>query len=561
MPMNWRNLAGISAALLFALGVNLLVWTEALFSPWVAGPLTGAVVLAVVWGGMVFAEALARSTAAGRAASGLNAVVASLVFLGICMVAYAFAQSWDASWDLTQEGRRELSPQTVQVLRGMTREVQVICFFLEVDDELIYVAKKKTMQFLERCQQYTGLLKVELLDPQVARTRLEEGMGITHASPQGTVVLKSGTRQKVITLSGGSPRLEERDFTNALVNVLRDARPKVYFLKGHQERSIAEKDPEAGASMLKQLLEGEAYETAELNIELAMPEVPKDCGVLVINNPKTDLHPQEMNAIDDYLAHGGRLLVLLNPWRGIEYGLTGQETLRPWLEQRFDVVVGNDIIIDDQRENPIEVELSTSEAPFSNTDAGFMAYQGAFLREHPITQGFDQTMLLFTARSVQAKKREEPREDVLVSELLRCGTAYWAESGVAKLFETGQAKRELGEQEGPIPLACAATAPAPESDRDAGESGHCRLVVVGDGDLSANSLLAVPGNFNFVLNLFAWLTESEDLIAIRPTGKEDPALVLTQDERRAVVWVSSLLTVQLVVLGGLAAHFVRRKYQ
>ncbi len=559
--MNWRNLVGIVAVLLFAVGVNLLVWTEQLFSPWVAGPLAGAAVLLVVWTVMVLAGAAVRPSAHGRAVSGINAVVASLVFLGICMVAYAFAQSWDASWDLTREGRRELSPQTVQVLRGMTQEVQVICFFLEVDDELIYVAKHKTMQFLERCRRYTGLLNVELLDPQVARRRLEEGMGITHASPQGTIVLKSGARQKVITLSGGSPRLEERDFTNALVNVLRASKPKIYFLRGHEERSILNDDPEAGGSMLKQLLEAEAYETAEMTIQLSVPEVPRDCDVLVIDNPKSDLHPQEMHAIDDYMARGGRLLVLLNPWRGIEYGLTGQETLRPWLEDRFDITVGNDIVISTERDNPIEVELSTSEAPFAGVEEGFMDYRGAYRRDHSITQGFDQTMLLATVRSVEEKERDQPREEVIVTELLRCGPAYWAETDVSRLYETGQAQRQLGEKEGPLAIACAATASAPDSDRESGESGHSRVVVVGDGDLTANSLLAVPGNFNFVLNAFAWLSESEDLIAIRPTGKEDPALVLTQAEERAVVWVSSLLTVQLVVLGGLAVYFVRRKYQ
>src|SRR5690606_19690147 len=119
-------------------------------------------------------------------------------------------------------------------LQTLTEEVKVTCFFLDVDDELIRIAREKTLRFLEQCEQYTDLLDVVVLDPQVATAQLQ-AMNLSHASTQGTVVVGVGSRQRVITLTGGSPRLEEREFTSALINVLRGSKPKVYFLTGHDE--------------------------------------------------------------------------------------------------------------------------------------------------------------------------------------------------------------------------------------------------------------------------------------------------------------------------------------
>jgi len=57
------------------------------------------------------------------------------------------------------------------------------------------------------------------------------------------------------------------------------------------------------------------------------------------------------------------------------------------------------------------------------------------------------------------------------------------------------------------------------------------------------------------------LSENEELIAIRPSGKEDPPLFLSPVQQRGVAWVSILLTVQGVILAGLAVYRVRRKNQ
>jgi len=88
-----------------------------------------------------------------------------------------------------------------------------------------------------------------------------------------------------------------------------------------------------------------------------------------------------------------------------------------------------------------------------------------------------------------------------------------------------------------------------------------RVVVVGDADFASNANIIVPGHLNFLMNTFAWLSESEDLIAMRPTGRESQPLILAPVQQRAIAWVSIMLTIQLVLVAGVCVYFVRRRHQ
>ena len=67
-----------------------------------------------------------------------------------------------------------------------------------------------------------------------------------------------------------------------------------------------------------------------------------------------------------------------------------------------------------------------------------------------------------------------------------------------------------------------------------------RVVVIGDWDLASNEGIDMASHSNLLLNTIAWLTESEELIAIRATGTEDPPVVLSPGEEKAVAWIAAL---------------------
>lgn len=549
-----RFFFGLASLFCLVLFLNILVWKQDFFIPSVLIPLGGALLFFTGW--LVCALMLLAEHRAieGRTAGGLGAAISTTLFLGICIMIYLFLGASKLSWDLTEEGRRSLSTQTVQVLQSMNTEVEVLCFFLQVEEELVTIARDKTLRFLDQCKEHTALLKVELLDPTIDRARLE-AMNITHASVQGTIVLRAGDKQRVILLSGGSPRLEERDFTNALINVLRKVEPKVYFMTGHHERDIMDEDEESGATLFGKLLVSEAYTVDRLGIKISDPEIPMDADVVVINNPKSDFHPVEIEALDQFMNRGGRLLLLMDPWRSPPAG-GGEEQLRPYFEKTFGISIGSDLVITDASDNIWRAELTVDDEPFEMIEEGFMEFRGSFNRNHPITGNFDQTLLMQAMRSVtKAKKR--PAE-VVLTELVRTTPDFWAESDTEKLLQTGQAQRDSEEQQGPITLALAGMLPVDKSSNPKGK-GDARVVVVGDSDFAANGNVIIPGNLNFLLNTFAWLTESEDLIAIRPTGREALPLILSPAQQRTLAWVSIMFTVQVVVLTGAGVHLLRRR--
>ncbi|MCX5769952.1 MAG: GldG family protein [Candidatus Hydrogenedentes bacterium] len=554
-----RTVTGLAALVALVAGVNLGVLKSDAFSPLVLVPLAVGIVAGIAWVVLILTTISKESSREGKSLYGLGAVVSSVLFLGICVVIYAFAEHMGKSWDLTKEGRRNLSPQTIQVLQTLDQDVAVTASFIQVEDELVSIAHGKTKRFLDQCGRYTSHLKVEFLDPQLAPERLT-AMKVTHASTQGTVVLTCGVNQKVIMLSGGSPRLEERDFTNALINVVRKSRPKIGFLTGHGERSIDEGDTKNGGSMLKQLLEAESYQPERMAIRISDPEITAEYDAIVINGlgvggAQSDLHPEEIRALDEYVDRGGRVLVLLDPWRKLASS-AASEQLVPWLARRLGIVVGGDMAVSPESRWNIEMSADGSAFGERPNESDFL---GCYNAGHRITKNSDQKLVFSVARTVSAA--EKVPANVVATELIRTTPNFYAEQDIEMLFTAGKAAKAPSERGGPLPLAVAATVKTDFALNDSGQTRDARVVVVGNSAFASNGQIHLPGNLNFVLNVFAWLTESEDLIAIRPSGKEDPAIVLSEGDQRTVVYVAVLGTVQAVVAAGLIAYGLRRKYQ
>ncbi|HOL19462.1 MAG TPA: hypothetical protein PK813_04380, partial [Candidatus Hydrogenedens sp.] len=109
---------------------------------------------------------------------------------------------------------------------------------------------------------------------------------------------------------------------------------------------------------------------------------------------------------------------------------------------------------------------------------------------------------------------------------------------------------------GPLFIAVAGTCSKELSD---GSKKRSRFVVVGDADFITNERISIGGHINFLLNSLAWLTEHDELISIRPSIKEDKPIVLSDMQKRWLIWCSVMLTPQLVLIAGLIAYFVRRR--
>lgn len=119
-------------------------------------------------------------------------------------------------------------------------------------------------------------------------------------------------------MSGGRGQKKfkgEQVITNAIIEVTEAAKPKLYFLSGHREADYdgqnAQNPEELG--FVTKLLRQKNYDVEKLDLlKREKRDVPEDCTVLIIANPKDKFDDGELSAIETYLKNGGRVFALMS---------------------------------------------------------------------------------------------------------------------------------------------------------------------------------------------------------------------------------------------------------
>ncbi|MCL2092911.1 MAG: GldG family protein [Treponema sp.] len=93
----------------------------------------------------------------------------------------------------------------------------------------------------------------------------------------------------------------ERRITSALVYLGMGETPVIYEMIGHDSFPLA-------AMGINTFLERENFQLESIN--LLLNNVPSDAATLILNNPRMDIAPEEVDRLLDYLDAGGRFLVV-----------------------------------------------------------------------------------------------------------------------------------------------------------------------------------------------------------------------------------------------------------
>ena len=96
----------------------------------------------------------------------------------------------------------------------------------------------------------------------------------------------------------------EGAITSAIDYVISDELPKVYTLEGHGEESLP--------SEFQTQIEKENIELVSFSL-LNTDEIPEDADALLIYAPQSDISEEEATLLEDYLADGGKVLVIAGP--------------------------------------------------------------------------------------------------------------------------------------------------------------------------------------------------------------------------------------------------------
>ena len=122
-----------------------------------------------------------------------------------------------------------------------------------------------------------------------------------------------------------------------------------------------------------------------------------------------------------------------------------------------------------------------------------------------------------------------------------------------------------GDKKGPVSIAAAVSVASTEPSKPGGGAGNTdapkpetRVVVIGDSDFVAAAGLGVQGNRDLFLNMVGWLSQQENLIAIRPKNADDSRITLTATQQANITWLSLLVIPGFIFGTGVLTWWRRR---
>ncbi|HEY6300659.1 MAG TPA: Gldg family protein, partial [Candidatus Binatus sp.] len=351
-------------------------------------------------------------------------------------------------------------------------------------------------------------------------------MGTTHLQYGGA---DSGEGTNVTDLS-------EESLTNAIIRATKSTKKVIEFLDGHGEADPDDAEGQNGYGTIKKDLEGEGYEVRKL--ELAqLPKVPDDANLVVVAGPIKPLGQHEIDALNDYLKHGGRMIAMYRPQRPDN---PIDETAMVKLAGDWGVKVGNDIVVDQV------VRLFEGPALGLNP---FVQNYG----EHPITKDFKQRTMFPMARSLAAEPNLKP--GLAVTPIAMTSDTSWAEVDLDTLFRQQKAELSAKDTRGPITVVMAVDG---NLEQLGWGKGDARVVVYGSAEFADNQYVTQFFNRDFFINSADWLTGEENSISIRPRSIRASRFRLTEGQFSIVFAFAVLLLPEMLLIAGIVVWWERR---
>jgi gliding motility-associatede transport system auxiliary component len=432
---------------------------------------------------------------------GSNVLVQIVITLAIISMIAFITTRRNFRVDWSENSLFSLADQSVKVLEGLNKPVDIKAFFRTSDrtgiktrlDEYSYRSSNLTYEFIDPDQ-----------EPQIVKQ-----YGIKQIS---TIVVESGIKRETVT------ELSEANITNAIIKVTREQDKVIYYTSGHGERSIEDTSPE-GLKQSTDAIKKENHLVRQFNLAMRK-SVPDSASVVAVVSPKTAFFPQELDSLEKYVTDGGKLLLLLDP--------ESPQELRDFAN-RFKLKVGNDMVID-----------ASGLGQLFGSGPGVPLVQ-TYDKENAITKGFG--LMTFFPYTSSVSEMDE-KDGWTVTQLAKTSGESWAETD----YSTGEVSfDENKDTRGPITVAAVS------------QKGKSTVIIFGDSDFAKNGYFNQQGNGNLFLNTINYLAEDEDLISIRPKQPQDRRLTLTQADVSTIFYLVVIAIPLLLVILGVVIFIKRNR--
>lgn len=345
----------------------------------------------------------------------------------------------------------EISDTTTDLLDSLDEDVDMTVLAVRDDTD------DRITTFLSKYEALSDHINIEWVDPVLHPSALTE-----YDTSENTIVISCEATGKSTTVSfddilvpdmysyyyyGSTDYTEfdgEGQLTSAVNYVTSDVEKTIYQTTGHGEGTLS--------TTITDLMDQNNYNLSEINL-LMNTSIPEDCDLLLMYEPATDLSDDETEMLRNYLADGGKVMILLGDTNATE--LPNLETV---LEE-YGMKAADGYIADPQR-----------------------CYQGNYYYIFPelsvsgdMADGISSEMVLLT--NTHGMNLIDPARDTITT------------TGFMSSSDGAYAVTETAQQQGDYTLGAVAeeTVSSPDDDEDTDSSGEDAEEASGDSSSDAES--------------------------------------------------------------------------
>jgi hypothetical protein len=451
----------------------------------------------------------------------------------------------NVSWDLSYLKTSRPSPSTLQMISGLSQNVDVVLFFPAGNEVL-----SRARMYFNEIGKSGAKLTVSFYDMETSPVQAEE----YKVSRNGFVVLRSGDLIERfdlgLTLDSARKGLKNLDveFQRALTSVTQKKKV-LYFTRGHGELGwVSDEKESEGLRSIKKLenyLRNSGYTLRFFGLsDGAANNVPPDADAVVIVGGSQPFLVDEARVIQRYVESGGKLLVML------DVDVPTDATLSPGVR--------------DASKDPLVRWLKDSGAEFKTAvlanETNHVKATGS-----PVDKWFLYSNVFTSHASVQTLARNEQRAALIALKagyfLTRGDHQGWAVfDTIRSLSDTFVDENkdfrfnEKSETREARVLGVALEQKTPKgSDKPVG-----RVVAFADATAASDALIENQANLLYFVDSLRWMFGEASVLGV-PSSEED--IPIRHSKKEDIVWfygTVALVPALILIVGKFATSRARR---
>lgn len=494
--------------------------------------------------------------------------VAVLLVLGIVAVINFFTYQIFYRLDLTQGKIYSISSVSKKAVANLDDIVSVKAYFSSSLPSQVANLKQEVGDILAEYSAYSnGKVKVEFVDPadDEATQRDLQMIGIPQLTFEvyekdksqlvkgymGLAFSYGGKTEVIPAIKQDTSDLEYQ-ITSAIKKVIAEKEVKVGILSDHGTASL-DKELTLAAKELQSI-----YSINPVALAEEKPTIDKEISTLIIMGPKTAFNEAQLKTINDFVARGGALFVLLDGVK-IEQGLaaaknsTGLDTLL----EKYGIKVSQNLVAD----------LQSGTASFSQ---GFFSFSTPYPFWPKInSDGFDKNnsavssltnVILPWASSISVDETKISKD--AFSYLAHTTNKGWTMEENFNIAPNGDGVKPQGTQKIENLAVFVNGQFRNAYPKKGSENINGKIIVIGDSEFATDGFVKNnPDNLRLFQNLVDILSLDGDLINIRSKGASSRPInkELSDAERAAIRYVNVFGVTIVVIAFGMIRYYLRRR--